>query len=69
MGIGYWISQQVPCLVRRVQGKAARFVTVYDLTGDGAGVQAVRREGNRIIVESARRTWKLVDSQKGVAAE
>jgi len=34
-GIGYTIDQKVPCLIRRVQDRNARFATVYDLTGTG----------------------------------
>lgn len=43
-GIGYTIDAKVPCLIRRVSGKEARFVTVYDLSGDGAYVTALRSE-------------------------
>ena len=42
-GIGYTIDARVPCLIRRVRGKEARFVTVYDLSGDGGFVTGLRR--------------------------
>src|SRR5207253_218938 len=39
-GIGYWLEQKVPCLIRRVHDRKARFATVYDLTGTGKHVTA-----------------------------
>lgn len=42
-GIGYTIDARVPCLIRRVQGQQARFMTVYDLSGDGSYVTGLRR--------------------------
>ena len=42
-GIGYTINERVPCLIRRVHGKEARFVTVYDLSGDASFVTGLRR--------------------------
>jgi hypothetical protein len=42
-GIGYTIDACVPCLIRRVRGKEARFVTVYDLSGDGGFVTELRQ--------------------------
>jgi len=42
-GIGYTIDARVPCLIRRVPGKSARFVTVYDLSGDGGFVTGLRQ--------------------------
>jgi hypothetical protein len=44
-GIGYTIDAKVPCLIRRVQGNTARFVTVYDLSGDASFVTGLRCEG------------------------
>jgi len=41
-GIGYWIHQQVPCLIRRLHDRKASFATVYDLTGGGEYVQGLR---------------------------
>ena len=40
-GIGYQATQAAPCLIRRRAGPTARFVGVYDLSGDGAHVRQV----------------------------
>ena len=39
-GIGYTLNQTVPCLVRRRQAAATRFVTVYDWSGTGQALRA-----------------------------
>ena len=39
-GIGYTLNQAVPCLVRRRQAAATRFVTVYDWSGTGQSLRA-----------------------------
>lgn len=41
-GIGYSIDSKVPCLTRRVDGRRAQFVTVYDLTLDGSYIREVK---------------------------
>jgi hypothetical protein len=40
-GIGYHTAQMTPTLIRRREGKAASFVTVFDLTGDGSAVTGI----------------------------
>ena len=40
VGIGYTIEAKVPCLLRRVAGRNARFAAVYDLTGKGEYIRA-----------------------------
>ena len=40
-GIGYRPDQDAPCLIRRRLGKSARFVSVYDLSGQGTFVQRI----------------------------
>ena len=39
-GIGYTLNQAVPCLVRRRQAAATRFVTVYDWSSSGQALAA-----------------------------
>ena len=52
VGIGYNTAQAVPVLVRRREAANTRFVTVYDLTGNG-GVQGVRVKAKKILVKTA----------------
>lgn len=39
-GIGYEVEQKVPCLIRRLHDRRARFATAYDLSGAGTHVTA-----------------------------
>lgn len=41
-GIGYSTDAQVPCLIRRREGKQARFIAVYDLSADAGFVKGVK---------------------------
>ena len=52
-GIGYNIGQKVPILVRRRKAARTRFVTVYDLSGQGNAIQNVRVNGKEILVQAA----------------
>jgi hypothetical protein len=59
-GIGYWVNQKVPCLVRRHTGNDVRFVTVYDLSGSGQYVRAVEpSEGAALGVQAADGAWDI----------
>lgn len=53
-GIGYWVEQKVPCLIRRVHDTKARFATVYDLTGTGEYVQELGAEKDGELVVRSR---------------
>jgi len=47
-GIGYYTNQKTPTLIRRRTTQETRYVTVYDLSGDGSfirGVKAHARKG------------------------
>jgi len=71
-GIGYTIDAKVPCLIRRVQEKEARFVTVYDLSGDGTFVIGLRRTGRgeeSWIIRTHRGDRRVKFSEKGVSME
>lgn len=69
-GIGYTIDAKVPCLIRRVQGKEARFVTVYDLSGDGTFVTGLGRAGpgeGGWIIRTTRGDRKVRFTEKGAS--
>lgn len=53
-GIGYSPEQKAPCLVRRREGKSARFVSVYDLSGSG---NVVRKIESREVLSPTVRVW------------
>jgi len=40
-GIGYSPEQKAPCIIRRREGKSARFMSVYDLSGQGNAIQEI----------------------------
>jgi hypothetical protein len=68
-GIGHYIESKVPCLIRRVQGNHARFVTVYDLSGTGSHVTVVRNpagEDAQVNVETKSGAWNIFFSKTGV---
>jgi hypothetical protein len=71
-GIGYTIDAKVPCLIRRVRGKEARFVTVYDLSGDGSFVTGLRRAkqgGDEWILATRNGDHRVAVSQESVLWE
>ncbi len=68
-GIGYQVAQKIPCLIRRVQGKTAAFVTVYDLSASADAVQRVEVEGRVVTVhgKAGRTVVRLEDAGAKVA--
>jgi len=46
-GIGYYVHQKTPTILRRRDAKATRFVAVYDLSGDGSVVKSVAAKGQK----------------------
>jgi hypothetical protein len=71
-GIGYTIDARVPCLIRRMRGQEARFVTVYDLSGDGSFVTALRqaKQGSEGWILTTRLgDYRVVFSKEGVLWE
>ena len=52
-GIGYYVEQKVPCLIRRRHVRETRFVTVYDLSGNGGGIKGVRSAKDTVEVETS----------------
>ena len=67
-GIGYWTHQKVPCLVRRRQADRTRFVTVYDLSGDGSYVRRVSaaEDALSVQVETVDGVWLARFGPEGV---
>jgi len=64
---GYDKSQRHPCLIRRIEGKAAAFLTVYDLSGNGKAIEGVSFEGDRrAVVQSDKMEWKISFTNDGV---
>ncbi|MCC7193720.1 MAG: heparinase II/III family protein [Phycisphaeraceae bacterium] len=66
-GIGYYVHQKTPTLVRRVNGKSARFVTVYALRGTES-IESItpvigdKGETRVTVIERVndqRRTWQI----------
>ncbi len=66
IGIGHTISQKVPCLIRRVTGSKATFVSVYDLNGKAEFVKSIAADGaaRSVAVDTTagRRTFCFGDS-------
>lgn len=79
LGIGYNISQKTPTLVRRVHGKAARFVTVYELgTQEQYHVQQIKAETDatrparvsfRNLLPKSSEEWSVEFSREGVTVK
>lgn len=65
-GIGYQVQQKVPCLIRRVQGKEATFVTVYDLSETGDFVSGMRYEQERCTIETRPGRYGVRFAKEGV---
>ena len=61
VGIGYSIDAKVPCLVRRVVGRGARFAAVYDLRGKGEFVRGLQVAGpaGELLVDTADGRWTV----------
>ncbi len=51
-GIGYTIDQKIPTLIRRRQAADARFIAVYDLSGDGSAIRGISEERGAIRIET-----------------
>jgi len=69
-GIGYYVNDKVPCLVRRRNAAKTRFVAVYDLTGAGEHVRKVSVvdvPAPTVRVETAAGTWNAAFLPDGVA--
>ncbi|QDU96657.1 heparinase II/III domain-containing protein [Lignipirellula cremea] len=72
IGVGSRADQKAPFLLRRRQGKTARFVTVYDLGGDGKGVTRVQATNGKeptIRVVGSQGTRSVVFTADGVRVE
>jgi hypothetical protein len=75
-GIGYTVAQKTPTLVRRVKGKAARFVTVYELgPQDQHHVQKIEAETDEkkparvsftSLLPHSSESWRIEFSREGV---
>jgi len=65
-GIGYTLSQAVPCLVRRRQAAATRFVTVYDWSGSG---QAFRATTGGVEFSTAAGLWQVAFTRDSIRVE
>lgn len=68
-GIGYYVNTLVPCLLRRVSGSRAAFVTVYDLSGKAnavTGLTVGKEDGSQLVVQTPAGPWKIEFSAKGV---
>ncbi len=64
---GYNKSQRNPCLIRRIGGKTASFLTVYDLSGNGKAVKGVSLNGERkAVVKCDDKEWRIRFESKGV---
>jgi hypothetical protein len=67
---GYNKSQRNPCLIRRIEGKTASFLTVYDLSGNGETVKGISFDGERrAVVQSEKMEWRIRFENEGVAVE
>lgn len=58
-GIGYYVNELVPCLLRRREGKGTRFVSVWDWSGDGRFIQSMAEKDGRVEIVTKEGTWKL----------
>lgn len=60
-GIGHHITDSVPCLLRRRSATETRFVTVFDLTGNGEFVKSVEWEekSREVVVETLEGTVRV----------
>ena len=58
-GIGYNLSQRVPCIVRRRQAAATRFVTVYDWSGSGRTLRAPAGDPAHVEFDTAVTQWHI----------
>lgn len=64
-GIGYTLAQKTPTLIRRRQAAQTRFITVYDLSGHGAALKKVSRQGNDLILETSKEKFILSWNPQG----
>jgi hypothetical protein len=68
LGIGYTIDQKVPCLVRRVRARQARFAAAYDLTGAATHITTFTAEpGGALTLATRRGTMRFRFTPEGVA--
>lgn len=68
-GIGYCPEQKAPCLIRRRIGKSARFVSVYDLSGNGTFIRSLESPDGAtptVNVQTVDRLYKLIFKNDGV---
>lgn len=65
-GIGYHVEQKVPTLLRRRTADKTKFVTVFDLTGNGGFVKSVKWEekSREVVVETLQGTVRAKVSQQ-----
>ncbi len=70
-GIGYHTTQKTPTLIRRRTTKDTHFITVYDLSGDGTFVRAVKSKTQKteitITVDTAAGPRNFIFSPTGIA--
>lgn len=68
-GIGYSIDSRVPCLIRRVHGNRARFITVYDLNMETEYVLGVTATDDRtphLAVKTQEGLWNIEFGRENV---
>ncbi|MSR64742.1 MAG: hypothetical protein EXS18_03055 [Verrucomicrobiae bacterium] len=68
-GIGYYVEQKVPCLIRRRHARETRFVTVYDLSGNGGGIKGLHSSKDTAEVETPQGKWSVRFATDGVVVQ
>ena len=68
-GIGYNVNQKTPALIRRRFAKSTRFVTLYDLSGQGSAVKNANWDGKAVTVETAQGKHTIEFSPEGVTVK
>jgi hypothetical protein len=69
-GIGYDVSQKAPTLIRRRQARSTRFVTLYDLSGQGSALQDVivpKTAKDSLLVTTQELQWKIRFDESGLS--
>ncbi len=68
-GIGNSVNQKTPTLIRRRSVKNTRFVTLYDLSGQGNGIVAAKWDGKTLVVQTPQGNREIVFSPAGVTVK
>lgn len=68
VGIGSYVTQAAPCLIRRREANQTRFVTVFDLTGTGTFITDVKVPAGdqpHVQVQTTAGAWDVVFGEDG----